>query len=110
MYRQKGDAPAKVFLDPNTFSEDGTVSLSSIEFSKDGSLAVYLISEGGSDWRKARIIDTETQEVLESELVDINSAVYHGSVTKAFITLATTSLKVVSYQQKLININCITMS
>lgn len=91
LYRQKGDAPAKVFLDPNTFSEDGTVSLSSIEFSKDGSLAVYLISEGGSDWRKARIIDTETQEVLESELVDIkfsglswvgNKGFYYSSYDK----------------------------
>jgi len=57
LYRQKGDAPAEVFLDPNTFSEDGTVSLANIEFSEDGSLAVYLISEGGSDWRKARIIE-----------------------------------------------------
>ena len=91
LYRQKGDAPAEVFLDPNTFSEDGTVSLANIEFSEDGSLAVYLISEGGSDWRKARIIDTETQEVLESELVDIkfsglswvgNEGFYYSSYDK----------------------------
>jgi len=91
LYRQKGDAPAEVFLDPNTFSEDGTVSLANIEFSEDGSLAVYLISEGGSDWRKARIIDTKTQEVLESELVDIkfsglswvgNEGFYYSSYDK----------------------------
>ena len=91
LYRQKGDAPAEVFLDPNTFSEDGTVSLGSIEFSEDGSLAVYLISEGGSDWRKARIIDTKTKKVLESELVDIkfsslswlgNKGFYYSSYDK----------------------------
>lgn len=91
LYRQKGEAPAEVFLDPNTFSEDGTVSLASIEFSEDGSLAVYLISEGGSDWRKARIIDTNTKEVLEAELVDIkfsglswlgNKGFYYSSYDK----------------------------
>ncbi|UUO24279.1 S9 family peptidase [Colwellia sp. M166] len=91
LYRQKGDAPAEVFLNPNEFSEDGTVSLANIEFSEDGSLAVYLISEGGSDWRKARIIDTETKKILESELVDIkfsglswvgNAGFYYSSYDK----------------------------
>jgi prolyl oligopeptidase len=91
LYRQKGDAPAEVFLDPNAFSEDGTVSLASIEFSEDGSRAVYLISEGGSDWRKARVIDTKTKEVLEAELVDIkfsglswvgNEGFYYSSYDK----------------------------
>lgn len=71
LYRQKGDGEPEVFLDPNTFSEDGTVSLASIEFTKDGSKAVYLISEGGSDWRKAVVIDTETKEQLEPQLIDI---------------------------------------
>ena len=91
LYRQKSDEAAEVFLDPNAFSEDGTVSLANIEFSEDGSLAVYLISEGGSDWRKARIIDTKTKEVLESELVDIkfsglswvgNEGFYYSSYDK----------------------------
>jgi len=91
LYRQKAEQPAEVFLDPNTFSDDGTVSLASIEFSEDGSLAVYLISEGGSDWRKARIIDTKTKQVLESELVDIkfsglswlgNTGFYYSSYDK----------------------------
>ena len=91
LYRQKGDAAAEVFLDPNGFSEDGTVSLASIEFSEDGSLAVYLISEGGSDWRKARIIDTKTKAVLEAELDDIkfsglswrgNEGFYYSSYDK----------------------------
>lgn len=91
LYRQQGDAAAEVFLDPNGFSEDGTVSLASIEFSEDGSLAVYLISEGGSDWRKARIIDTKTKAVLEAELDDIkfsglswrgNEGFYYSSYDK----------------------------
>lgn len=91
LYRQKGDEAAEVFLDPNAFSEDGTVSLASIEFTEDGSHAVYLISEGGSDWRKARVIDTKTKEVIETELVDIkfsglswvgNEGFYYSSYDK----------------------------
>jgi prolyl oligopeptidase len=71
VYRKKGGAEAEVFLDPNTFSEDGTTSLAGLEFTKDGSLAAYLISEGGSDWRKAIVMNTETKEVVEDTLVDI---------------------------------------
>src|SRR5690606_10479789 len=40
-------------------------------FSKDGSLAAYAISEGGSDWRKVIIIDTETKQQTEDTLRDI---------------------------------------
>jgi len=91
LYRQKEGSEPEVFLDPNSFSENGTVSLASIEFSEDGSLAVYLISEGGSDWRKARVINTATKEVIEEELVDIkfsglswvgNTGFYYSSYDK----------------------------
>jgi prolyl oligopeptidase len=47
-----------VFLDPNTFSEDGSVSLSGLSFSKDGKMAAYSISKGGSDWREVFVMDT----------------------------------------------------
>ncbi|TAI47669.1 prolyl oligopeptidase family serine peptidase [Flagellimonas allohymeniacidonis] len=71
VYRQKEGEEAEVFLDPNTFSEDGTTSLMGLSFTKDGSKAAYLISEGGSDWRKGIVIDTNTMEVVEDTLVDI---------------------------------------
>lgn len=71
VYRKKGDGEAAVFLDPNKFSEDGTTSLAGLSFTKDGSLATYMISEGGSDWRKAIIINTETMQQVEDTLVDI---------------------------------------
>jgi len=45
LYRQTGESEPEVFLDPNTFSSDGTTSLAGISFSKDGSLAAYQISE-----------------------------------------------------------------
>lgn len=72
LYRKKAlDVPAEVFLDPNTFSADGTTGLASISFSKDGSMATYLITEGGSDWRKAVVIRTSDKLVVEDSLRDI---------------------------------------
>ncbi|MGJ8715335.1 MAG: prolyl oligopeptidase family serine peptidase [Maribacter stanieri] len=71
VYRAKGDEKPEVFLDPNTFSEDGTTSLAGLSFTKDGSLAAYQISEGGSDWRKAIILNAETKEIVEDTLIDI---------------------------------------
>ena len=71
VYRQKEGGVEEVFLDPNTFSEDGTTSLAGLQFSKDGSLAAYTISEGGSDWRKVIVIDTDTKEIIEDTLVDL---------------------------------------
>ncbi|HFQ5224995.1 TPA: prolyl oligopeptidase family protein [Vibrio vulnificus] len=70
LYRRKGDEAAQVFLDPNGFSDDGTTSLSGMFFSKDDSLVAYTISEGGSDWRKIFVIDAETGEQIEPEIVD----------------------------------------
>jgi prolyl oligopeptidase len=45
LYRQKDNGEPEAFLDPNKFSADGTTSLSGLEFTKDGSLAAYTISE-----------------------------------------------------------------
>ena len=92
VYRKKSeDAEAEVFLDPNTFSEDGTTSLAQLTFSEDGSIAAYSISEGGSDWRKIIVIDAETGEQLEEPLVDVkfsgiswkgNDGFYYSSYDK----------------------------
>lgn len=72
LYRKKEEeAQAEVFLDPNSFSEDATTSLAGINFSKDGSIAAYSISEGGSDWRKVIVINAENKSIVEDTLVDI---------------------------------------
>jgi len=91
VYRQKDDAAPEVFLDPNTFSDDGTTSLAGLSFTKDGALAGYLISEGGSDWRKAIVIDTESMDIVEDTLTNIkfsglawkgNEGFYYSSYEK----------------------------
>jgi prolyl oligopeptidase len=71
IYRQKEDEEPEVFLDPNQFSEDGTTALTDLSFTKDGSLAAYSISEGGSDWRKIIVLDAETKEIVEDTIKDV---------------------------------------
>ena len=45
LYRKK-DGAEEVFLDPNKFSDDGTISLSGLSFSKNGNIVCYSISDG----------------------------------------------------------------
>jgi len=62
------DAEPKLLLDPNTWSDDGTVALASYFASPDGRHVAYLIQDGGSDWRTAKVIDVESGETLADEL------------------------------------------
>jgi len=71
VYRQLGTGAPEVFLDPNTFSKDGTTSLAGISFTHDGSLAAYQISEGGSDWRKVIVLNTATKAIVGDTLKDV---------------------------------------
>jgi prolyl oligopeptidase len=91
IYRQKETGEPEVFLDPNTFSADGTTSLGEIEFSDDGSKVAYSISEGGSDWRKVIIMDAVSKTVIGDTLKDIkfsglswqgNEGFYYSSYDK----------------------------
>lgn len=49
-----------MFLDVNSLSRHGTISLEGTSFSKDGSLLAYSLSESGSDWTKILIRNAET--------------------------------------------------
>jgi prolyl oligopeptidase len=94
IYRYKtGQDPdkAEVFLDPNTFTEDGTISLGGLSFSENGSLAAYSISEGGSDWRKVLVMNAQRKEIIEDTIVDVkfsgiswlkNEGFYYSSYDK----------------------------
>ncbi len=91
LYRQKGDGVPELFLDPNKLSADGTTSLQGIEFTNDGSLAAYQISEGGSDWRKVIVINTKTGAKIDDTLRDVkfsglswykNEGFYYSSYDK----------------------------
>ncbi len=57
-----------VFLDPNKLSDDGTVALSSLEFSEDGKYVAYGTSSGGSDWNTYYVMDATTGKKLDDEV------------------------------------------
>lgn len=91
LYRKDAQGKEEVFLNPNTFSEDGTTSLGSVSFTKDGSIVAYSISEGGSDWRKIIVLNTKTKEVIGDTLIDVkfsgiawkgNEGFYYSSYDK----------------------------
>ncbi len=91
LYRQLEQSGPEVFLDPNLFSADGTTSLGGINFTKDGSLAAYQISEGGSDWRKVTVMKTSDKTIIGETLIDVkfsglawkgNEGFYYSSYDK----------------------------
>lgn len=58
----------RVFLDPNTLSEDGTTSLGYYSFSKDGKYFAYSLSKAGSDWSEIYVKETATGKDLTDNL------------------------------------------
>lgn len=54
------DDEAKVLLDPNTLSSDGTVALSGLSISDDGRWMAYGLSSAGSDWVEYRVKNITT--------------------------------------------------
>ena len=64
MIKDCDDCKPRVLLDPNKFSQDGTISLGGTSVSNDASLLAYAISDGGSDWRTWKVLNIETGEVL----------------------------------------------
>lgn len=62
------DGEARVVIDPNTFSEDGTTALAGTFFSPDGRYMAYFVQEGGSDWRTGFVRDLETGKDLDDRL------------------------------------------
>lgn len=91
VYRQKEGEEIEVFIDPNTFSDDGTVSLGGLSFSDDGSIAAYQTSTGGSDWREVYFLDTNSMKLLDDKLINVkfsgmswykNEGVYYSSYDK----------------------------
>ena len=58
----------RVLIDPNTFSDDGTISLGGTSVNNSANMIAFSISDGGSDWRVWKVLDIETGEVLEDEI------------------------------------------
>ena len=62
------DAEPRLLLDPNTWSEDGTVALAAYYPGPDGQHVALMVQDGGSDWRTAQVVDVDSGERLDDEL------------------------------------------
>jgi prolyl oligopeptidase len=78
--QQSLDAAPEVLLDPNTWSDDGTVQLSAFEPSKDAKHAVYGISQSGSDWQQYKVLELATKRELTDsiEWAKVSNIAWHG--------------------------------
>ncbi|HCT31047.1 MAG TPA: S9 family peptidase, partial [Bacteroidales bacterium] len=62
------ESEPRAILDPNTLSADGTVAVSDISVSRNGKYLAFAIADGGSDWRKIKVLDLTTGNNLADEL------------------------------------------
>lgn len=71
LYVQEGlEGDARVLLDPNTLSADGTVALGQVVVSDDASKMAYSLNESGSDWQTWHVRDIDSGEDLPDVLKD----------------------------------------
>jgi prolyl oligopeptidase len=81
LYVQEGlEGRPEVLLDPNTWSDDGTVRLGAFVLARDGRHAVYGISRSGSDWQEYKVLEIATKKPLADSLqwVKVSAVAWHG--------------------------------
>lgn len=82
LYMQENlNAEPEVLLDPNDMSEDGTVSISGLRFSRKGRYMAYSVHRGGTDWAEIRVMDLKNQQTLDDRItgVKFGGAAWHGN-------------------------------
>ena len=80
------DAEPEVFIDPNSWSDDGTVALAGLALTEDGKYCAYGVAEAGSDWRTWKVMEVDTGTVLDDEIkwVKFSSATWNKEGTGFF--------------------------
>ncbi|MEZ4983804.1 MAG: prolyl oligopeptidase family serine peptidase [Saprospiraceae bacterium] len=69
IYFQKGlEGEPAVFIDPNTWSADGTTAIDLVGFSEDDRYVAFTVAEAGSDWRQIRVMEIATKKELSDRL------------------------------------------
>ncbi|WP_368881238.1 prolyl oligopeptidase family protein [Shewanella algae] len=78
LYVKDKQGNEKVLLDPNAFSDKGTVALSGVSVSDDGKVLAYGVSESGSDWQQWQFMDIASGKLLSDKLewIKFSSAVW----------------------------------
>ncbi len=76
MIKDCDECEERILIDPNTFSEDGTISLGSTSINNSADFIAYSVSDGGSDWRTWKVMNIDSGEILSDE---INWAKFSGA-------------------------------
>ncbi|MDQ7027645.1 MAG: prolyl oligopeptidase family serine peptidase [Anaerolineae bacterium] len=71
LYVKEGDSEPRLLLDPNQWSDGGTIALMDWQVTKDGQLLMYSTSESGLDWRTFYVLDVDTGEHLDDVIKDV---------------------------------------
>lgn len=75
LYRKKGEqGEPEIFLDPNTFSKDGTTTMRGLSFSKDGTLLAFQLAKGGADRAEAVVIRTSDKSLVEDTIRNVKQS------------------------------------
>jgi prolyl oligopeptidase len=75
LYRKKGEnGTPEIFLDPNSFSKDGTTTMRGLSFSKDGSLLAFEVSKGGADRAMAVVMRTSDKSLVEDTILNMKQS------------------------------------
>lgn len=62
------DGAAKELIDPNAWASDGATALADWVPSGDGSMLIYSVQDGGSDWRTVKVLDVASGKVLDDTI------------------------------------------
>ena len=68
LVQSEQDATPRVLLDPNQWSDTGTIALAAYFVSPDGRYLAYLVQVDGSDWREARVLDVASGKECDDSL------------------------------------------
>lgn len=68
LMRNSVDGADHILIDPNTWSQDGSVAMAEWAASADGSHVAFAMQDGGSDWRSIRVMETATGALLDDRL------------------------------------------
>lgn len=80
--RRKNDpTSAKVFIDPATFSKEGTASVSILSHSKDNRYVAFALAYAGSDWQEIKVLPVSDAPMLDDnlEFVKFSGAAWYGN-------------------------------
>jgi prolyl oligopeptidase len=81
LYIQRGlTGTPEVLIDPNEWSSDGTVRLSTFVPSTNAQYAVYGVSRSGSDWQDYKVMELATKKTLSDTVqwVKVSGVAWHG--------------------------------